>query len=95
MNLANLDGKLFRAGGVKVVHNGVEPEGKINEYLKKMIDLTSRTDIPELLRTIASHYVFGIAFIRSTMETAGRADIYSRYIYAKRYQHQQFCLFRE
>lgn len=60
-----LDGELFRAqgvditqGGVKVVHRGVEPESKIVEYLQKMIALTQRTDVPQLISAVASHYLF-------------------------------------
>lgn len=82
----NPDGKLFRAGGVqitaggvKVVHNGVEPEKRINEYLKKMIDLTSRTDIPELLRTIASHYVF--EYVHPFYDGNGRTGRYLLSLY--------------
>lgn len=59
------DGDLFRkdgvditAGGIKVVHSGVEPESKITEGLQSMIALTGRDDIPSVIRSIATHYIF-------------------------------------
>ena len=60
-----LDGELFRkdgveitAGGVKVVHAGVEPEAKIIEGLNNMLELIERDDIPKLISAVASHYIF-------------------------------------
>lgn len=62
------DGKLFRAdgvnilaGGVKVVHSGLEPEERIVEAMERMLTLINREDIPEVIAAIASHYVFEYA----------------------------------
>lgn len=59
------DGILFRkegvditAGGVRVIHHGLEPETKIIEAMKKMIDITRDENIPSLYSAIASHYIF-------------------------------------
>lgn len=59
------DGKIFRAqgaqvtaGGVKVIHEGLEPEEKIIEAIEAMLALTGRGDVPEVIAAIASHYVF-------------------------------------
>ncbi len=62
------DGKLFRAegvnitaGGVRVVHTGLEPEGKIIETIELMLDLLDRDDIPAVTAAIVSHYLFEYA----------------------------------
>lgn len=62
------DGKLFRAGGVqvtaggvKVVHTGVEPESKIIEVIEVMLALVGRGDVPQVIAALASHYVFEYA----------------------------------
>lgn len=62
------DGKYFRkegmditAGGVLVIHHGLEPESKIIAAMEKMIDLTKDGGIPALYSAIASHYIFEYA----------------------------------
>ena len=62
------DGILFRkegvditAGGVRVIHHGLEPETKIIEAMEKMIDITRDENIPFLYSAIASHYIFEYA----------------------------------
>lgn len=59
------DSQLFRAtgvdivqGGTRIVHSGLEPEGKIQEALKVMLATAKRADIPSLYRSIAAHYLF-------------------------------------
>lgn len=59
------DGKIFRAGGVditsggiKVIHQGVEPESAIITYMEQMLTLINRRDIPEVIAAFASHYIF-------------------------------------
>ena len=59
------DGELFRKGGVditsngvKTIHHGVEPDSKIFEGLNNMLRLTARNDMPELISSLASHYLF-------------------------------------
>lgn len=59
------DGKVFRAegsdvvaGGVRVVHSGVESEQKIVENMEAMLALLKRDDIPEIISAVASHYIF-------------------------------------
>lgn len=75
------DGKLFRkegvdinAGNAKVIHQGVTPESKIIEGLDSMLDLVKRTDIPELISAIASHYLF--EYIHPFYEGNGRTGRY-------------------
>ncbi len=62
------DGRLFRAegaditaGGVKVVHSGLEPKDRIIEAMEQMLGLVRRDDMPEAISAIASHYVFEYA----------------------------------
>ena len=62
------DGKLFRkegvditAGGVRVIHRGLEPESKIIEAMEKMLALTKDERVPALYSAIASHYIFEYA----------------------------------
>lgn len=62
------DGDVFRAGGVqitaggvKVVHTGLEPESKIFEAMETMLKLVRRSDVPEVMSAVASHYVFEYA----------------------------------
>lgn len=59
------DGKLFRAhgvdvvaGGVKVVHSGVQTEEEIEHNLKTMFTLLSDESVPKLLSAIVSHLIF-------------------------------------
>lgn len=59
------DGELFRkdgvdvkAGGIRVLHRGAEPESKIIDGMENMLALTKRDDIPGLISAIASHYIF-------------------------------------
>lgn len=59
------DGELFRKGGVditsngvKTIHHEVEPESRIFEGLNNMLKLTARNDMPELISSLASHYLF-------------------------------------
>lgn len=59
------DGDLFRksgvditSNGVKTIHHGVEPESRIFEGLNNMLKLTARNDMPELISSLASHYLF-------------------------------------
>lgn len=62
------DGKLFRkegvditAGGVRVIHRGIEPEGKIIEAMENMISLSQDDSVPAIYSAIASHYLFEYA----------------------------------
>lgn len=62
------DGVLFRAdgvevtaGGIRVVHTGLESESKIKEAIESMLGLISRDDVPQVISAIASHYVFEYA----------------------------------
>lgn len=62
------DGKVFRAegvdvtaGGVKVVHKGVEPEDKIIEVVETMLQTVQRDDMPGMISALASHYLFEYA----------------------------------
>lgn len=62
------DGKLFRAqgvnivqGGVRVIHAGLEPEVKIIDAIKKMIEISQRESLPALYRALATHYLFEYA----------------------------------
>ena len=59
------DGELFRkkgvditSNGIKTIHHGIEPESKIFEGLNNMLKLTARNDMPELISSLASHYLF-------------------------------------
>lgn len=59
-----LDGELFRARGVDVIsgtkpiHSGASSEAAIVEGLNQMFALLQRDDIPELIKIVASHFVF-------------------------------------
>ncbi len=62
------DGKIFRkegvdvtAGGVRVIHSGLEPESKIIEAIEKMLELVEDESIPALYSAISSHYIFEYA----------------------------------
>ena len=62
------DGQLFRkegvditAGGVRVVHRGLEPESMIIDAMEKMIAFTNDETVPSLYSAIASHYIFEYA----------------------------------
>ena len=62
------DGRLFRkdgvdviAGGVNVIHRGLEPEEKIVEAVKSMLALIEDEGIPSLYAALASHYLFEYA----------------------------------
>ncbi len=62
------DGQLFRkegvditAGGVRVIHRGLEPESRIIEAMEKMLALTKDESLPALYSAIASHYIFEYA----------------------------------
>lgn len=61
------DGELFRASGVtvsngtKVLHIGLEPEGKIIEAIDAMLRIAQSGEIPALYGAIASHYLFEYA----------------------------------
>lgn len=62
------DGEVFRAdgvdvtaGGIKVIHQGLEPESKIIEVMEAMLRLMQRDDMPEMVSALASHYLFEYA----------------------------------
>ena len=62
------DGRLFRkdgvdviAGGVNVIHRGLEPEEKIVEAVKSMLALIEDEGLPSLYAALASHYLFEYA----------------------------------
>lgn len=62
------DGQYFRkegvditAGGVRVIHHGLEPESRIIEAMEKMLVLTKDESLPALYSAIASHYIFEYA----------------------------------
>lgn len=62
------DGVIFRkdgvdvtAGGVKVIHKGLEPESKIIEAVQAMLDLSASESVPALISAIAAHYIFEYA----------------------------------
>lgn len=62
------DGQYFRkegvditAGGVRVIHHGLEPESRIIEAMEKMLALTKDESLPALYSAIASHYIFEYA----------------------------------
>ena len=62
------DGRLFRkdgvdviAGGVNVIHRGLEPEEKITEAVKSMLALVEDEGLPSLYAALASHYLFEYA----------------------------------
>ncbi|MEF9875556.1 MAG: Fic family protein [Gordonibacter sp.] len=62
------DGRIFRkdgvditAGGVAVIHRGIEPEAKIIEAVQTMLYLVESGDMPALYAAIASHYIFEYA----------------------------------
>ena len=59
------DGILFRkegvditAGGVRVLHRGLEPESRIIKAMEEMLALASSDAMPSLYSAIASHYIF-------------------------------------
>lgn len=95
------DGKIFRAegvditaGGVKVVHKGVEPEDKIIEVVETMLQMVQRDDMPEMISALASHYLFEYA--HPFYDGNGRrAAIYWRYSCRKRCLFPRFCRCRE
>lgn len=62
------DGRLFRkdgvdviAGGVNVIHRGLEPEEKIVETMASMLALAEDEGLPSLYAALASHYLFEYA----------------------------------
>lgn len=62
------DGEFFRAGGVditaggvKIIHRGLEPEYKIIEVMEMMLQTLQRNDMPEMISALASHYLFEYA----------------------------------
>ena len=62
------DGQYFRkegvditAGGIRVIHRGLEPESRIIEAMGKMLALTKDESLPALYSAIASHYIFEYA----------------------------------
>ena len=62
------DGAVFRKGGVnitangvRVIHQGLEPELKIIEAIEKMLEMANDEHIPVLYRAISAHYLFEYA----------------------------------
>lgn len=62
------DGAIFRTGGVditangvRVIHQGLEPESKIIEALEQILSITNNKSIPALYRAISAHYLFEYA----------------------------------
>lgn len=62
------DGDYFRkegvdvtAGGMKVIHSGLEPESKIIEAMETMLSWLGDESIPSLYGSVISHYLFEYA----------------------------------
>lgn len=62
------DGQIFRqegvditAGGIQVIHRGLEPESEIINAMEKMLNLVGDEHIPALYSSISSHYIFEYA----------------------------------
>lgn len=73
------DGELFRAGPVSVldagsrpIHQGIEPEGKIIEYLSIALALLNDPSIELLVRVSAFHFLF--AYIHPFYDGNGRMN---------------------
>lgn len=80
------DGALFRRSGVevignggKVLHRGLEPEGKIVSAIATMISVASSEEIPATYGAIAAHYLF--EFIHPFYDGNGRTGRYLLALY--------------
>ena len=83
------DGMFFRkegvditAGGVKVIHSGLEPESKIIEALNVMLSLAEDAGIPSLYGSIISHYLF--EYTHPFYDGNGRTGRYLLSVYLSR-----------
>lgn len=83
------DGLLFRKSGVdiigvggRVLHRGLEPEGKIISAIAAMISLASSDEIPETYSAIAAHYLF--EYIHPFYDGNGRTGRYLLALYLSR-----------
>jgi len=85
------DGVIFRKeeveiykSGIKAVHKGVMPEGRIIEYLDKALDILNDKNIDVLIRVSIFHYLFG--YIHPFYDGNGRLNrfitsyVISRYL---------------
>lgn len=75
------DGDLFRksvveitAGGIKVIHSGIESESKIADGLTSMIEFANRDDVPSLISASVAHFLF--EFIHPFYDGNGRTGRY-------------------
>ena len=80
------DGALFRRSGVevigncgKVLHRGLEPEGKIVSAIATMISVASSEEIPATYGAIAAHYLF--EYIHPFYDGNGRTGRYLLALY--------------
>lgn len=80
------DGALFRMSGVevignggKVLHRGLEPEGKIVSAIATMISVASSEEIPATYGAIAAHYLF--EYIHPFYDGNGRTGRYLLALY--------------
>ncbi len=75
------DGKLFRKGpveivgsGARAIHQGVNPEGTIIDYLNALLKLTESKEMPALYNAAIAHYVF--EYIHPFYDGNGRTGRY-------------------
>ena len=73
------DGEIFRKNGVyvyrnseKVIHEGINPESKIIDYIDKSLDILNNEKINIYVRTAIFHYLF--AFIHAFYDGNGRLN---------------------
>ena len=92
-----LDGKLFRKEGVdvknpsgKIIHRGVEPEGKIIAVMSEALHFLNSDEYPALIRIAIFHYLF--VYIHPFYDGNGRTARFISSCYLAQHLHPLVAL---